>query len=79
MNLIIGQRISTRGEDFIITRSDEILDGSWRLKDEGMSKQVKGICFTFDFNLESDVKPIDSNNKKIIADNDSCYRKANLL
>ena len=37
MNLTIGQRISTRGEDFIITNTNENHDGSWLLEAEGIS------------------------------------------
>ena len=48
MNLTIGQRISTRGEDFIITNSNANFDGSWLLEAEGISELVKGKRFSFD-------------------------------
>lgn len=41
MNLTIGQRISTRGEDIIITNTNENHDGSWLLEAEGISEFVK--------------------------------------
>ena len=47
MNFTIGQRISTRGEDFIITNSNANYDGSWLLETEGISELVKGKRFTF--------------------------------
>lgn len=79
MNLTIGQRISTRGEDFIITNSNANYDGSWILEAEGISELVKGRRFTFDSNIDSDIKPIDPNQTKLIADNDSGYRKTKLF
>lgn len=79
MNLTIGQRISTRGEDFIITKTDENFDGSWLLEAEGISELVKGKRFTFDSNIDSDIKPINPNYTKLIADNDSGYRKTKLF
>jgi len=57
MNLTIGQRISTRGEDFIITNSNTNYDGSWLLEAHGISELVKGKRFTFDSNIDSDIKP----------------------
>jgi len=79
MNLTIGQRISTRGEDFIITNSNTNYDGSWLLEAEGISELVKGKRFTFDSNIDSDIKPIDPNQTKLVADNDSGYRKTKLF
>jgi SNF2 family DNA or RNA helicase len=79
MNLTIGQRISTRGEDFIITNSNANYDGTWLLEAEGISELVKGKRFTFDSTIDSDIKPIDPNHAKLIADNDSGYRKTKLF
>ena len=79
MNLTIGQRISTRGEDFIITSSNANYDGSWLLEAEGISELVKGKCFTFDSNIDSDIKPIDPRHTKLLVDNDSGYRKTKLF
>jgi SNF2 family DNA or RNA helicase len=79
MNLTIGQRISTRGEDFIITNSNTNYDGTWLLEAEGISELVKGKRFTFDSNIDSDIKPIDPNHTKLLADNDSGYRKTKLF
>lgn len=47
MNLTIGQRISTRGEDFIITNSNANYDGTWLLEAEGISELVKGKKITY--------------------------------
>jgi SNF2 family DNA or RNA helicase len=79
MNLTSGQRISTRGEDFIITKTDENFDGSWLLEAEGISELVKGKRFTFDSSIDADIKPIDPHHTKLLADNDSGYRKTKLF
>ncbi len=79
MNLTIGQRISTRGEDFIITNSNANHDGSWLLEAEGISELVKGKRFSFDSSIDTDIKPIDPNQTKLIADTDSGYRKTKLF
>ncbi len=42
MNLTIGQRISTRGEDFIITDSKTNNDGTFLIQAEGMCELVNG-------------------------------------
>lgn len=79
MSLTIGQRISTRGEDFIITNSNANHDGSWLLEAEGISELVKGKRFSFDSTIDTDIKPIDPNHTKLIADTDSGYRKTKLF
>lgn len=79
MNLTIGQRISTRGEDFIITNSSVNHDGSFILEAEGISELVKGKRFSFDSSLDTDIRPVDPNLTKLIADTDSGYRKTKLF
>jgi len=79
MNLTIGQRISTRGEDFIITNSNINYDGTWLLEAEGISELVKGKRFSFDSTIDSDIKPIDPNQTNLIPDTDSGYRKTKLF
>jgi SNF2 family DNA or RNA helicase len=79
MNLTIGQRFSTRGEDFIITKTDSNYDGSWLIEAEGISELVKGKRFSFDSKIDSDIKPINPNHTKLIPDTDSGYRKTKLI
>jgi SNF2 family DNA or RNA helicase len=79
MNLTIGQRISTRGEDFIITNSNINHDGTWLIDAEGISELVKGKRFSFDSNIDADIKPIDPNQTRLVADNDTGYRKTKLF
>jgi len=79
MNLTIGQRISTRGEDFIITGTSVNHDGSWLLEAEGISELVKGKRFAFDSGIDTDIKPVDPLNSVLIADTDTGYRKTKLF
>ncbi len=79
MNLTIGQRISTRGEDFIITDTKPNHDGSFIIQAEGISELVKGKRFSFDSKLDVDIKPLDPNITKLVADTNSGYRKTKLF
>jgi SNF2 family DNA or RNA helicase len=79
MNLTIGQRISTRGEDFIIIDSRPNFDGSFLIQAEGISELVKGKRFSFDSFLDTEIKPVDPNNTVLTADTDSGYRKTKLF
>jgi hypothetical protein len=42
MNLTIGQRISTRGEDFIITNTIPNIENTFIIEALGISELVKG-------------------------------------
>ena len=79
MNLTIGQRISTRGEDFIITKTDINHDGTFLIDAEGISELVKGKRFSFDTRLDDDIKPVDPNFTQLVADTNSGYRKTKLF
>ena len=79
MNLTIGQRISTRGEDFIITDSKPNHDGSFIIQAVGISELVKGKRFSFDSTLDTDIKPLDPNSTKLLPDTNSGYRKTKLF
>ncbi|MCD6010829.1 MAG: rapA [Flavipsychrobacter sp.] len=79
MNPTIGQRISTRGEDFIITNSNTNHDGSFLIEAEGISELVKGKRFAFDTNLDTDIRQVDLNLTKLVPDTDSGYRKTKLF
>jgi ERCC4-related helicase len=79
MNLTIGQRISTRGEDFIITGTNVNHDGSVLIDAEGISELVKGKRFAFDSSLDTDIKAVDPNHTSLVPDTDSGYRKTKLF
>ncbi len=79
MTLIVGQRISTRGEDFIITGTNVNHDGSQLIEAEGISELVKGKRFTFDSELDDDIKKVDPNLTDLVPDDDTGYRKTKLF
>lgn len=79
MNLTAGQRISTRGEDFIITNCSINHDGSFLIEAEGISELVKGKRFEFDQKLDTDIKVIDPLHTILVPDTDTGYRKTKLL
>ena len=78
MNLTAGQRITTRGEDFLITDVITNKDGSFIIDSEGISELVKGKKFCFDTSIDKDIKAVDPINTKFIADTDNGYRKTKL-
>ena len=78
MNLSTGQRITTRGEDFLITDVVTNKDGSFIIDSEGISELVKGKKFCFDTSIDKDIKAVDPVNTKFIADTDTGYRKSKL-
>ena len=78
MNLTAGQRITTRGEDFLITGVVTNKDGSFIIDSEGISELVKGKKFCFDTSIDKDIKAVDPINTKFIADTDLGYRKSKL-
>ncbi len=79
MNLTIGQRISTRGEDFIVTKTEVNHDGSFIIEAEGISELVKGKRFAFDSTLDRDIRLSDPGQTKLVADTHSGYRKTKLF
>ena len=78
MNLTIGQRISTRGEVFLITNIFTNHDGSFLLDVEGINDLVKGKRFTFDTSIDTDIKPVDPTNTRFVGDTSPNYRETKL-
>ena len=78
MNLTIGQRILTRGEDFLITNIFTNHDGSFLLDVEGINDLVKGKRFTFDTSIDTDIKPVDPTNTRFVGDTSPNYRETKL-
>ena len=78
MNLSTGQRITTRGEDFLITGIETNGDGTFLLETEGISELVKGKRFAFDTSIDDEIKPVDPKTTTFIADTDTGYRKTKL-
>lgn len=79
MNFSSGQRITARGEDFLITSITKNFDESYLLDVEGISDLVKGKRFTFDTSIDKEIRAVDPRNTQFIADNDTGYRKTKLF
>lgn len=77
-SITVGQRITTRGEDFLITNIVNNSDGSQLLDVEGISELVKGKRFAFDTKIDTQIKPVNPNDTIFIADEESGYRKSKL-
>jgi len=77
-SIAVGQRITTRGEDFLITNIINNSDGSQLLDVEGISELVKGKRFAFDTKIDNEIKPVNPNDTQFIADIESGYRKSKL-
>ncbi len=77
-NFVPGTRISTRGEDFLIT---EVKDNAedWILHAEGISELVKGKKFQFDTAIDRDIRVLDPVDTELKADVDAGYRKTKLF
>jgi len=78
MNFSTGQRITTRGEDFLITSLLTNTDGTFIIDAEGISELVKGKRFSFDTSIDKDIKAVDPLNTIFVADTDTGYRKTKL-
>lgn len=79
MILTPGQRISTRGEDFIITNVTANYDDTWLIEAEGITELVKGKRFQFDSAIDTDIRPIDPLKTRLVPDTDTGYRKTKLF
>lgn len=73
-----GQRITLRGEDFIITDVKTNYDESQIIETEGVSELVKNRKFIFDTNIDHEIETVDPRYSKLIPDNDTGYRKTKL-
>lgn len=78
-NFSEGQKITARGEDFLITKVDTNLDGSYLLQAQGISELVKGKYFVFDSSIDTDITTVDPSLTRLIPDVDSGYRKTKLF
>lgn len=79
MSYTTGQRISVRGEDFIVTDVKTNFDNSALLQAEGISELVRGRHFCFDTRLDEDIKLLDPLDTVLVPDTDAGYRKTKLF
>jgi SNF2 family DNA or RNA helicase len=77
--LVTGARVTTRGEDFLITDVNDNHDGTFIIDAEGISELVKGKSFKFDTNIDTDIELIDPSKTRLEPDTDYGYRKTKLF
>ena len=74
-----GQKITARGEDFLISKVETNYDGSFLLHAQGITELVKGRSFIFDCTIDKEITAVDPASTRLIADIDSGYRKTKLF
>ena len=79
INYSQGQRITVRGEDFLITKTERNLDNSHLLYVVGLSELVKNHHYIFDTNLDMDIELVDPRTTVLVPETDAQCRTTKLL